>query len=272
MRDPIKFTLTRQPEFENPSLIVGWEEDAGKLGPKIIDYLSKKLMSRSFCQINPVDFFSLGGVAIEDNVAQLPESGFYAGERSDVIIFKSDVPHYNQYKFLNAILDVAEHYCKAEELYTISGTVSTIAHTTPRRILAVFNQPAFKRRLQEYGLKDMTWEGPPHINSYLLWLAKKRGLPGVSLWPQIPFYLAASEDPRAIKLTLSILNRRFNLGLDLGELDEKIKDQNRKITQLREENPEVNKSIEMLEIGLSLNEEEQMKLVEEVPKFLKKRV
>lgn len=269
MIDLIKFTW--QPEFKNPSLIVGWEEDAGKLGLRVIDYLNKKLMSQSFCQIKPVDFFSLGGVAIEGDIAQFPESKFYVGERNDLFTFISEFPHFNPYKFLNAILDVAEHYGNIQELYTISGTASFIAHNTPRRILAVFNQPAFQKKLQGYGLKDMTWEGPPHINSYLLWVAKKRGVPGVSLWPQIPFYLAAIEDPQSIKQTLSFLEKRFTLGLDLGELDEKIKDQRIRIAQLRETNPEINRSIEMLETGITLNEEEQMKLAEEVPKFLKKR-
>jgi proteasome assembly chaperone (PAC2) family protein len=269
MRDPIKVTL--QPELEKPSLIVSWVEDAGNVGSKVIDYLNKRLMNRSFCQIHPVDFFSLGGVEIRNNVAQLPESRFYAGERNDLITFISDVPHYNQYKFLTAMLDVAEHHCKGKEVYTVSGLVSSITHTIPRRIFAVFNEPAMQEKLRGYGLHDITYEGPPHINSYLLWVAQKRGFRGVSLWPQIPFYLAASEDPQAVKLILSFFNRRFNLGPDIRDLDERIKKQNTKIAQLRTENSEINKYIEMVEAGLSLTEEEQMKLVEEVPKFLKKR-
>lgn len=64
----------------------------------------------------------------------------------------------------------------------------------------------------------MTWEGPAAISSYLLWLAKRRGILGVSLLPEIPIYLATGEDPHAVKVTLSFLNRRFNLGLDLGGL------------------------------------------------------
>jgi len=43
---------------------------------------------------------------------------------------------------------------------------------------------------------------------------------------------------------------------------------NEKLAQLREENSEVNKCIGMLESGLSLGEDEQVKLVEEVSKLL----
>ncbi|GAI44774.1 unnamed protein product, partial [marine sediment metagenome] len=106
----------------------------------------------------------------------------------------------------------------------------------------------------------MTWEGPPAISSYLLWLAKRRDIPGISLWPEIPFYLAAGEDPTAIKLTLSFLDSRFSLGLDLGELDSDIGNQNEKIARLREEDAEIDEYINRLESGLSLNEEEQVRL------------
>lgn len=266
------FKFTWQPEFKNPSLVVGWKEDAGKISPKVIDYLNQKIKGKFFCEIEPVGFFSLGGVAIEENVAQFPKNKFYAGERRDLVIFKGCEPRFERYKFLEAILDVAEHYCKVKELYTISGAISPIAHTNPRQVLAVFNQSEFQKTLQHYGLENMTWEGPPYINSFLLWVAKKRGIPGVSLCPETPFYLAASQDLQAIKLILSFLDLRFNLNLDLRELDLEIENQYEKIARLREENPEVDASIRKLERGfpLSLSEKAQLKLAQKVYEFLQK--
>ncbi len=75
------FKFSERPNFKNPSLIVGWERDSGKLSPKVIEYLNKKINSRSFCEIEPVDFFSLAGVTIENNTAQFPESKFYYSQR-----------------------------------------------------------------------------------------------------------------------------------------------------------------------------------------------
>lgn len=259
-----------QPHFENPSLIVGWNQDSGKLSPRVIDYLSQKINGESFCDIEPVGFFSLAGVAIENNVAQFCQSRFYYSQRSDLLIFKSNEPQFERYKFLNALLDMAVHYCKIKELFTINGTISAIAHTNSRKILAVFNQPEFAKQFKDYPLEKMNWQGPPAISSYLLWIAKNRGIPGVSLWTEIPFYLGACEDFRAIKLTLSFLNKRFNLGMDFGELNQQIRQQNLKIEQLRQENPEVNKCIGALESGLSLSEEEQMELIKQITAALKK--
>ncbi|NVL91238.1 MAG: PAC2 family protein [Desulfobacterales bacterium] len=269
MKNIVKFL--EQPQFENPSLIVCWDEDAGKLSPQVIEYLNRKIKTRSFCEIEPTGFFSLGGVAIENNVAQFPEDRFYYSRGGNLVIFKGNEPSFERYRFLNAILDVAEHYCKVKELFTINGTISATAHTDRRRVLAVFNQETFWKKLRGYGLESMNWQGPAAISSYLLWVARIRGIPGASLWTEIPFYLAASEDFQAIKLILSFLDKRFNLGLDLQELDEQIIKQNTKIARLREEDSEIDRYIGVLESGLSLSEAEQTELIKAVTEVLEER-
>jgi proteasome assembly chaperone (PAC2) family protein len=269
MKEPVE--MHSQPELGNASLIVGWQQDAGKLGPKVIEYLNRHIKAKIFYEIEPADFFPLGGVAIENNIVQFPVSKFYAGdERKDLVIFESTQPPYERHRFLNSLLDAGEHYCQMKELYTVSGTVSSIAHTSSRRLLAVFNQPEFQISLRRYGLEDMTWEGPPAINSFLLWLAQRRGIPGVSLWPEVAFYLAATEDPKATKVVLSFFNGRFDLGLDLTGLDLEIKDQSEKLARLRRQDIQIDRYIRTLETGLSLDEEEQLRLARTVTEFLEK--
>jgi proteasome assembly chaperone (PAC2) family protein len=214
--------------------------------------------------MKPSGFFAFGGVRFKNDLVQVQESKFWGCERNNLLIFHSEEPIFQHHQFLSSVLDFTEYYYQANELYTLSGAVSMVAHTHPRRILAVFNQPAFQERLRGYGLEDVTWEGPPAISSYLLWIAKRKGLPGVSLWPEIPFYLADREDPQAIKLVLSFLNKRFDLGLDLGGFDREISDQNERIARLRSEDVEIDQCITRLENGLQLDEEEQLKLTRKV--------
>ncbi len=266
MKDIFKFS--EQPQFENPPLIVGWRVDAGNLGPQVIEYLSRKIKAKSFCEIEPADFFSFGGVSINNDAAQFPECRFYYSEMNDMLVFMGNEPQFERHKFLNAILDLAEHYCKTRELYTVNGTISPIAHTSPRRILAVFNQQELQSKFKEFQLEDMNWKGPPAISSYLLWIAKRRGIPGVSLWTEVPFYLAACDDFQAIKITFSFLARKFELGSAPRGLDDQIREQNTKMVQLREEEPNIDKYIGMLESGISLGADEQMELTREVTEFL----
>jgi len=271
MKDPLKFSW--QPELQSPSLVVGWSVDASKLGAKVTDYLNRKLGGQSFCEIEPVEFFPLGGVTIEDDLVQFPESKFYACPKNDLVIFRSDPPSYEWYKFLNLILDIAEHYCHVKELYTIGGMVSLGAHTAPRELLGTFNSPELDEALSPYNLtRGLDYETPPGqrptLNSFLLWVAKRRNIPGVNLWVPIPFYLVAVDDPTAQKTALEFFNQRFDLRTDFSDLDEEITRRNEKITQMMTRFPEINGYITRLESNLRLSEDENERLVKEIEKVL----
>ena len=270
------FKIYRRPELQSSSLVVGWRDDASKLGTKVTDYLNKKLGGREFGVIEPGDFFPLGGVAVEDDVAQFPESKFYCCQEKNLVIFKSDPPRSEWYKFLNLVLDVAERYCQVKELYTIGGMVSLSPHTAPRELLVVANSPEAKKALRQYDLAgDMDYETPPGqrptLSSFLLWVAKGRNIVGASLWVPIPFYLVSTEDPQAWRKIATFFDERFGLGMDFSDLDEAGARQHEKIAEVRNRFPELDDYIRRLESNIYLTEEESEKLVSGIEEFLRKR-
>jgi proteasome assembly chaperone (PAC2) family protein len=268
MEEQFNFASYTNPE--NPSLIIGWNGDTGKISSETVSFLNKKLNNQKVFSLEPKGYFPLGGVAVEDNCIQFPESIFFCGQRKDLVFFKSDQPEFNHYDFLNSVLDAQNRHGLIKELYTINGMATSVVHTAPRKIFAVFNHPELQHMLQTYSLEGLTWQGPPAVSSFLLWIAQRQGIPGLSLWLEVPFYLASVEDFQAIKLALSFFDRRFNLKLDLSELDAKIREQNEKIEQLRDENKEVNKYLGLIESGLGLKEEVQLKLAQEVYEYFKR--
>ena len=164
MKKPFK--CTSRPKLETSSLVVGWNKDAAKVGPSVIDFLNRTLEGQLFCELEPLDFFSFGGAAVESDIIQFYESKFFYNKKTNIVFFKSDQPNFQHYKFLNTVIDIAEQFCNVKEVYTINGFVSSLVHTSPRRILSVFNLPDFREELQGYGLEDMTWEGSPAMSSY----------------------------------------------------------------------------------------------------------
>ena len=269
------FKLFTQPELKSPSLLVGWNVDASKLGAKVIDYLNKKLSCQSFAEIEPVEFFPLRGVAVENNLVRFPESRFYACPGNDLVAFRSDPPSYEWYEFLNLILDIAQEYCHVKEVYTIGGMISPGAHTAPRQLLGVSNSPEMEEAMRSYNLMgELNYQTPsgqrPTLNSFLLWVAGKRNIPGVSLWVPVPFYLVAVDDPKAQRKVLEFFNQRFDLRIDFSDLDEEIRQQSEKIAQMRNWFPEISESISKLESNLRLSEEENEKLVNGIGEFLRK--
>lgn len=257
------------PNLQNTSLLVGWQtQDIGKLGTKVIDFLNDKLGGLEIGKIKPVDFFPLGGVRIENDIARIPKSKLSACEKNNLLLFKSDEPEGEWYRFLDSVLDVAQYSYKIKDLYTINGNPSLTPHTLPRRILTVFNQSEFGRDIGKYGFLGMYYEGPPAMSSFLLWVAKRRNIFGASIWVDIPFYLAPLKDPLAQKRVLEFFNRKFNLKINLRELDLEIRDQNEKIAKLREQDPEINRYFNLLESGISLEGEEQLKLAKQIYELL----
>jgi proteasome assembly chaperone (PAC2) family protein len=268
------FELFVTPKLESSSLLVAWDQDAGGVGPKVADYLSKELESKEFAEITPERFFSLSGVSVEDDVARFPESKFYWCQGESLVIFKSAVPRCEWYEFLNLVLDIAEKYCKVKEIYTVGGMVSTGAHTTPRMLLSVANSVEMKQMLGHYDLiTDMDYETQegqrPTLSSFLLWAARKRNIAGASLWVPVPFYLLTSEDPLACKKVAEFFDRRFDLNIDFAGMDDEIAKQNVEIARMRNQVPELDSYISKLESNIGLTVDESEKLVKELEEWLR---
>lgn len=273
MKDPLK--VYWQPRLPGSSLVVGWNADAGNLGARVIDYLNKKLGAQSFGEIEPVEFFSLGGVAIENDLVQFPESKFYVCPEKNLVVLKSDAPSQEWYRFLTVIMDAAE-LCQVKEVYTIGGMVSLSAHTALREMRGTFNSPELKAALSFYNLAGgLDYETPPGqrptLNSFLLWAAKKRNLPAVSLWVPIPFYLVAVEDLRAEERVLDFFNRRLGLAIDFSDLDAAVRRQNMRLAEARRSFPDIDESIRRLEGNLMPSAEENQKLAQDIEELLREK-
>ena len=272
MSNPLK--LFSQPELQHSSLIVCWTGDAGTLSIRVTDYLRRKLNGRCFGEIEPMAFFPLRGVAIENDLVQFPESRFYAFPENNLVVLQSTAPGHEWYQFLTLILDFAEQHCHLKELYTIGGMVSLGAHNAPRELLGIFNSPEVKKELNHYNLAGgFNYQTPPGqrptLNSFLLWLARRRNIPGTNLMALSPFYLISSDDPQAQKRVLQFFNQRLDLGIDFSDLDQQIESQNEKINRVRDIFPEINESISRLEQNLRLSAEENQQLMHDVEKYLR---
>ena len=274
MMEPLQFSA--QPKLRKPTLVIGWESDTAQLGARVTDYLIKNLNMQAFCDINPVEFFPLGGVAIENDIVQFPQSTFYACHEHNLIIFRSAIPRYEWYKFLNLIIDVAQEYYHVKEMYAVGGMVTLMPHTVSRDSWATFNSPQIKKALSPYQLsREMDFETPPGsrptLNSYLLWIAKTRNPPAVNLWVPVPFYLMSNNDPGSHKKALEFIDNRLDLHLDFKDIDASIKQQNEKLERLRKSATEIDESIRKLENEQPISEEERENLVKAIDDCLGKR-
>ncbi len=262
------------PGLDRSSLVVGWSDDAADLGTRVTASLVGRLEGREFADISPQGFFSMSGVGVEQDVARFPDSKFYVCRQQELVVFRSDAPQTDWHAFLTCILDIAEHHCNATMLYLVGAMVSLHAHTTPRQLLAVFSSQRVKEDFGDHGLiADMDYQTPagerPTLNSYLMWAAEERGIPGVSLWVTVPFYLSNTRDPQAQRKVLTLLDDKLRLETDFGDLDADIRRHNTTLAEARARFPDVDDYIGRLESNLMLSDEQRGELLKKVQHCLR---
>jgi len=269
--DPVRYTA--RPELRQPAMVVGWAMDAGRLGSRVTDYLVRGLQAQPFCEIEPVGFFPLSGVTIAGDVAFFPESRFYAAPDKDLVIFRSPPPVAEWYRFFQCMLSVAEA-CHVRQVFTVGSMIALGPHSAPRQLFGTMSSEEMKQELQRYRLtREVDYQTPPGgkptLNSFFLWAARRRGIPGANLWLPVPFYLISSEDPAGYRAVIAFLNDYLGLELDLTGLNEQVKELNQRLDRLRHANPEVDTAFTRLEQGSRLSEGEGERLVHLVEEYLR---
>lgn len=262
-------------DLEKPSLIVIWAYEVGGLSKELIGHLEKKLGWVCIDEIEPAGFFSLTGVEVKNDLIRFPTSRFYSCLNENVFFFISHAPSREPYQFLSRVLDLAIDRCGIKELYTIGGVVTSVTHTSPRRVFGIVNRVELNEILTQYEVETgMDYQTPPgggtSLSNYLLWVSKTRNIIGSTLWVEVPFYLASVRDPMAAKRILEFLNMRFSMELDLHPIDVAIERVNADIQNLRAQNTDISRYIELLERGIALSEDEGENLSKQVIKLLYK--
>ncbi len=268
------YKIYKKPELEESSLIVCWEKDAGRIGTNVFNYLSDYLNLSLFCEIEPRDFFTLGGVMVENNIARFPQTKLYSSDEKNIVVLYSTVPRYEWYRYISLILEIAQKICRVAEIYTVGGMISVNAHTSPRVLMATMNINDCKTDLQNYDISlDLDYETPPGqrptMSSYLLWEALRRNIRGVSLWVPVPFYLVGVDDLPACKKIIDFMNHKFKLGLNMDKINEDLKKQNIRLADIIQQYPDLQELMLRLEENSSLSESESGRFVEIIEEQLR---
>ncbi len=106
------------------------------------------------------------------------------------------------------------------------------------------------------------------MSSFLIWSAWQRKIPGLSLWPETPFYLASVDDYKSRRPVLEFLSSNLGIDIPLNELDEKIEQQSSQILKLRSQDKDVDRYLGSLEMNISLTQEEAEILAKKLADYL----
>jgi predicted ATP-grasp superfamily ATP-dependent carboligase len=248
------------PILERPTLIVGWHNDAGNIGERVVSFINETLGLKPLAAIEPVGFFPLSGVEVSNDLSRLPNCRFYYSENPPLITLLSDAPSFEVHLFLKQLLDLASKFV-VSHVVVLSGFPAMSSHNTPSPMLANFSTPLLKDWLAGERLNtEIDYVSPPGqkppMSTYLTWEAKQRGIEAVSLWQPVPYYLAPFTDETGSEKVMALLRKKLDLPIESEILTGAAQKQREKIAGVRSSTPEIEKYLGMLESNLNLTEYE----------------
>jgi proteasome assembly chaperone (PAC2) family protein len=261
--DPLSFTTV--PTLNRPILVLafsGWN-DAGGSATFAAKFLSQRLGAHKFASLDPETFYNF--------VEQRPQVRLRNGEREilwpanefsyardtrlvqDVIIGMGVEPHLRWRAYIDSILQVIQS-CHVELVVTLGALLADVAYSRPVRLTGSASDPALAQRLH---LSTSRYEGPTGIVGSLNDACKRQGLPAISIWANVPHYIAASPN---IKAAMVLVRRVFTLldfSADLSDLESAASDFDRRVANVLASDAKVAEYVRRLEERDEDDEEEE---------------
>jgi proteasome assembly chaperone (PAC2) family protein len=240
-------TLWERPTAKVMYMIAGWHQwaDAGTISSELPQYLIEKLDARQIGEISPYGFyvFQVPGthhflrpqVKLEGGHRQSMESRtneiYFAGdEERGLVIFVGHEPQVNAEEYADGFLDVVEEL-GVQRVAVLGGVYGPVPYDRDREISCVYSLPQMRQELEEYAVRFSDYEGGATIGTFIADRAEEREIELLALYGFVPAYdfselveghhsLRIERDYKAWYDIMRRLNHLFDLGLDLGELEE----------------------------------------------------
>ena len=285
-----------RPKLRRPYIICGVDGslNAGNVSVGGIQYLIRHFNATKFAEITTSRYhlYNMPGdqglrpiFKMDDGLiveTYFPKDEFYyatsPGSGHDLVFFLGTEPNLYWEEYADTLVSLAGDL-GASRLYAFGAILDRSPYTREPRITCTCTSARVKEEMAKYKISFSSREGAATLNQVLLYACQKKGLDGVALTARAPFYpefnLAIEYSPRSIKEVLSRLNDLIHLGLNFGELDDGIRENQSKLDSFRQQNAQFNTYIEELEKAyaetpyetLDISANEAVRLAEE---FLRK--
>jgi len=251
--DPLSFMTV--PTLNRPILVLafaGWN-DAGDSATFAAKFLSQRLAAHKFASLDPETFYNFvekrPQVRVRNGEREIlwPANEFSyvrdAGLVQDVIIGIGVEPHLRWRAYIDSILQVVQQ-CRVELVVTLGALLADVVYSRPVRITGSASDPTLAQRLH---LSTSRYEGPTGIVGTLNDACKRQGLPAISIWANVPHYIAASPN---IKAALVLVRRVFTLldfSADLSDLESAASDFDQRVAKVLASDAKVAEYVPRLE-------------------------
>ncbi len=250
-------------ELRRPILITafsGWN-DAAEAATLAVDFLRKKLHARVIAEIDPEEFYDFTTirphVSLQDSLIRQirwPRTSISIAHLEyidrDLIFVKGPEPQLKWKRFVSTLFELAEDF-EVEMIVSLGALLADYPHTRPVRVTATSNSPEL---LEKYGLMPSSYEGPTGIIGVLTSWFDKGGIPGTSLWANIPHYITQTPSPKGARALVEKLLELLAFRIDTLELDLATAEYDRQIASIIDNDEEAKAYVAQLEASRDLEQ------------------
>jgi proteasome assembly chaperone (PAC2) family protein len=223
--DPIR--RFSKPVLRRPRALLAWEgwNDACDAASGALTFLLGQFDAEPFAVIEPEEFYDFQAhrptVAIDEGSTRRitwPTTRFYAIELpdqdTDLVLVIGQEPSFRWKTYSRLVVQILSGV-DVELAITLGAFVGQVAHTVPVPLSGVSTDPNLAR---SHGLLPSGYEGPTGIVGVTLEACREAGLPALSVWANLPHYLAANPNPKGMLALLGKAAEVAAIKIDADEL------------------------------------------------------
>jgi proteasome assembly chaperone (PAC2) family protein len=223
-----------RPKLKNAKLVMGFSGwmNGGEASTGTIEYLISKLHASKFAKLDPREFYiySFPGsmevsslfrphTRIKDGLVEAyteQTSEFFYSEAENIIMFRGKEPNIRWEEFGDSMFAMAAEF-NVTRIYFVGAVAGMAPHTREPRLFGLVSDEALKPLLQQYGLRPSNYEGPASVMTYLMTLARERGVEMVTIVVEIPSYIQG-RNVKSIEAVVRKLATALEWRVDLDDL------------------------------------------------------
>ncbi len=238
------------PEQKHSLLIAGFEGwgNALDVSRSMVSFIIRKLEAKRFARINPEAFYRYdeNRPRVNINFGQLrsltpPGGGFYSANigstEQKMVILKAPEPNLRWEAFVKEVLKLCRKL-QVDTLVSVGSMYDDVLHSD--QIISGFaSTPDLVTRLNEKGVRPITYSGQTSIHSLLHDHCEKTDIRCMSLWCHCPYYLQGTTHFGVLSYLGKLLANLGGFELDVKELEMSWTKVRKQIQALIRENPEL---------------------------------
>jgi proteasome assembly chaperone (PAC2) family protein len=246
--------IDRWPDLRDPVLVValsGWV-DAGLAGAGAAAVLNEALESvRPFGRVDLTELVDLQQTRptvhlVDGATRQItwPAIELTAGHAGrDVVLCRGPEPSLRWRPFSDELAQMAQRL-GVSMMLGLGGMPALASHRRPVNVLATATNPSLA---DDIGAWRADYTGPTGAQTVLQVAMGQVGIPGVSLWAQVPHYVGATPSPPAIRALLTRLRELTGVHTDLAALDAQADEYRKRVEEGLSERPDVAEMVRNIE-------------------------